>query len=86
MGLAVRKIETIIDLDAVLGTAKKTETKGKSTVPVIKVEEKVMQDVDKIRELKEQLDSTQTMLDLMFAELQDAVRGGQDIKPLLKSR
>lgn len=63
-----------LDIDAVLGSASKPEKTKKSAIPVLEVSSTVEKDVDKIRELKEQIDSLQTVLDMKFAELLGVVK------------
>ena len=68
MGKTLKK-EKEMDLEAVLNTATKEKKSTKSTIPVVTVPEAVAKEVDVLRELKEQLESTQTMIDLKSAEL-----------------
>ncbi len=59
-----------INIMDVLNTATvKTETKGKSKVPVLTVSENVMQLAGEIRELKGQIDSLKSMFDVKEAEI-----------------
>lgn len=68
MGKALKK-EKEMDLEAVLNTATKEKKSTKSTIPVVTISEVVAKEVDVLRELKEQLESIQTMIDLKSAEL-----------------
>lgn len=68
MGKTLKK-EKEMDLEAVLNTATKEKKSTKSTIPVVTVPEAVAKEVDVLRELKEQLESIQTMIDLKSAEL-----------------
>lgn len=74
-----KKIQKEVDINSILSSAVKGETKTKSTIPVVGTSETVAKNVDKIRELKEQLDSIQTMLDLKTAELVESVKKDREI-------